>query len=101
VTNDVAAAAVAFVGDNADGAAAESRLVAAPDDWDESRAEIAGRRDATIAGTKDAVSSRELLFFDVQTRNKFYERKKNYDWIIINSFFFCLLLSNVIVNKAA
>lgn len=58
LTND---AAVAFADDSADGVVAESRLVAAPDDWDESRAEIVGRRDATIAGKADAVSSRELL----------------------------------------
>lgn len=58
MTNDVAASADG----NADGAAAESRLVVALDDWDGSRAEIGGRRDATTGGKAVAASSRELFF---------------------------------------
>lgn len=57
MTNDVAASADG----NADGAAAESRLVVALDDWDGSRAEIGGRRDATIGGKAVAASFRELF----------------------------------------
>lgn len=63
MTNDVAA--VAFVGDSADGAAAESRL--AVDGWDGSRGEIAGRRDATIEGIKVVASSQELFFVFLQS----------------------------------
>lgn len=59
MTND---AAVAFAGDNADGAVVESRLAADPGDWGECQGEIAGRRDVTTEGTKDAASSPWLCF---------------------------------------
>ena len=58
MTND---AAVAFVDDSAGGVVAESRLAAAPGDWGESQAEIAGRRDATTVERGAFASSRELL----------------------------------------
>lgn len=58
MTNDVAA--VAFVGDNADGVVAESRLAEALGGWGGSRGGIGDRRGATTAGTKGAASSLKL-----------------------------------------
>lgn len=67
MTNDAVAA---FAGDNADGAAAESRLAAALGGWDGSRAGIVGRRDGTIAGTGAAASPPKLLFVAVGRNDK-------------------------------
>lgn len=58
LTNDAVAA---FVGGNADGAAAESRLVAGLDGWDGCRVGIADRRDETTGETKGAGSSPKLF----------------------------------------
>lgn len=86
LTNDVAA--VAFVGDNADGVVAESRLAEALDGWGECRGEIGDRRGATTAGTKGAASSLKLslCIWAIKTRWKWAEDFMGCKFAVLRSF---------------